>query len=119
MHATHLLKSSKVIAVDLDGTLAQYSTFKGIDVIGSPIKPMVQKVKAELKKGSDIQILTARAHPWKGKAQQAKAIKAVEAWSKKHLGKKLKVTCEKHPLMEELWDDRAKEVIKNTGRFKH
>ena len=110
--------SKKHIAVDLDATLAMYTGFKGVDVIGDPIKPMIARVKKELEKGTEVSILTARAHGWKGKKQQQRAIKAVEEWTKKHIGKKLFVTAEKHPAFSEIWDDRAKQVVANKGVFK-
>lgn len=107
-----------MIGVDLDGTLASYDRWRGNEHIGAPVKAMVEKVKAELARGTEVRILTARAHPWKGEEKASRAKRAVKKWCKTHLGQPLDVTCEKHPLMEEIWDDRAKQVIKNKGRFK-
>ena len=36
------------IGVDLDGTLAIYTGWKGCDHVGEPIPPMVERVKAGL-----------------------------------------------------------------------
>jgi hypothetical protein len=98
--------------VDLDGTLAQYDGFKGRTVIGNPIPAMVDKVKAQLADGRDVRIMTARASD-----NDPKVISAIEKWCVTHLGQKLKVTHEKDPHMDELWDDRARRVVTNTGEF--
>ena len=111
-------KEAKMIGVDLDKTLAIYEGWKGVNHIGAPIKPMVDKVKAELAKGTEVHIVTARANPWKGKSRRNRAVRAIEKWTKEHVGQKLKVTCEKHPMMTELWDDIARQVVPNEGTFK-
>lgn len=48
------------IGVDLDGTLAHYSGWQGIDHIGAPIAPMVERVKRWLAEGRSVKIFTAR-----------------------------------------------------------
>jgi hypothetical protein len=96
------------IGVDLDGTLAEYFPAQG-NVIGQPIKPMVERVKQWLKRGIEVRIMTARAcYP--------DLIPAVEAWSLEQFGQTLRVTATKDFEMLELWDDRAIQLIPNTGR---
>ena len=106
------------IGVDLDGTLAHYDGFKGADVIGAPIGPMMARVYEWLEAGIEVRIVTARAatenNPWP--EQVAPAIKAIEAWCLKHVGVVLPITASKDYAMIELWDDRAVRVEKNTGR---
>ena len=97
------------IGVDLDGTLASYSEWKGIEHIGEPIPLMVQRVNAWLKAGYTVKIVTARASEEGG-------IPVVEAWLKKHGLPSLEVTNQKDFQMIELWDDRAIQVVRNTGR---
>jgi hypothetical protein len=99
------------IGVDLDGTLAHYDGWKGEDQIGPPIVPMVNRVKKWLDEGQDVRIFTART----GNGQ--KSIDAVQAWCEEHLGKKLPVTATKDFSMTTLYDDRAIQVQKNTGRL--
>lgn len=41
---------------------------------------------------------------------------AIQDWTEKHLGARLTVTCVKDLHMIELWDDRAVQVVVNTGR---
>lgn len=115
------------IGVDLDGTLAHYHGWKGVDHIGEPIPAMVERVKAWLAEGQDVRIFTARvAGLWPigggsgmvdtlAQAEANMALTAIQAWSQKHLGDVLPVTALKDFGMIELWDDRAVQVNRNTG----
>ena len=98
------------IGVDLDGTLAHYDNWIGPEHIGEPIAPMVDRVRAWLGQGIEVRIFTARA--WHADAE---TVEAIEAWCVKHIGLKLPVTCVKDYGMVQLWDDRAVQVIPNTG----
>ena len=100
------------IGVDLDGTLAEYhNDWKGIEHIGKPIPKMIERVKQWLKDGKNVKIMTARAY---GEGRKD-AVKYIEDWCEKHIGQVLPVTTEKDYWMTELWDDRAVQVIPNTG----
>lgn len=96
------------ILVDLDGTLAEYGGRKGPDHIGLPVPKMLRRVKRWLKEGEDVRIFTARA-------SIPEQIPPVQAWCLEHLGVILPVTNVKDFGMSELWDDRAIQVIANTG----
>jgi len=101
------------IGVDLDGTLAEYTEYKGPEHIGKPIPKMVNRVKEWIVEGRTVKIMTARADiPVRG---SSKPIWVVEDWCKEVFGQKLPVVCRKDLHMIELWDDRAVQVIKNTG----
>lgn len=116
------------IGVDLDGTLAHYEGFKGANMIGDPIIPMLNRVKKWLEEGKDVRIFTARV--WHGELldhpnyasyskryrESNEARKAIIEWCIKHLGRALPVTNEKDYGMVELWDDRAVQIEPNTGR---
>ena len=39
----------------------------------------------------------------------------IDRWCLKHLGEALPITCIKDMRMTELWDDRAIQVVPNTG----
>lgn len=96
------------IGVDLDGTLAQYDKWKGEEHIGEPVPKMVQRVINWLDEGKEVRIFTARAcYP--------SAIPIIEEWCRKHIGETLPVTNMKDFGMIQLWDDRAIQVIPNTG----
>lgn len=98
------------VGVDLDGTLAHYTGWKGVAHIGEPIAPMVERVKTWLAEGKEVRIFTARA--WRAEED---AIAAINAWSEKYIGQQLPITCEKDYGMIELWDDRAVRVKMNMG----
>lgn len=110
------------IGVDLDGTLVMYKPdyTKPFDPlhVGEPIPKMVEKVKAKLADGYEVRIVTARVS---GEGEDGRDIPEVvgviQAWCEHHLGAKLVVTCSKDYHMLELWDDRCKQVIPNTGEF--
>lgn len=103
------------IGVDLDGTLAHYDRWRGVDHIGDPVPAMLERVKRWLAEGRDVRIFTARAAPHLDKSHVT-AILFIGAWCEKYLGRALPVTCTKDIGMAELWDDRAVAVEANTGR---
>ena len=98
------------IGVDLDGTLAEYHGWNG-GAIGDPIPAMLARVKDWIKKGQGVKILTARAC-----TNDAEQIALIKAWCVQHVGQELEVTATKDFAMIELWDDRAVQVIPNTGK---
>lgn len=99
------------IGVDLDGTLAHYDGWKGADHIGEPVPAMANRVKAWLAQGRSVKIFTARVCDGLPETRRA-----IEDWSEKWLGQRLEVTNVKDYGMVELWDDRAVQVVMNTGR---
>lgn len=100
------------LGVDLDGTLAKYSSWS--EDIGEPIPKMIQRVKTWLDNGHDVRILTARGSQEPGKYEQ---LVKVYQWVKEHIGVPLEVTHKKDPLMKKLYDDRVQRVEANTGAF--
>lgn len=101
------------IGVDLDGTLARYDTWRGIDHIGEPIAPMVERIRDWLAKGFGVKIFTARVS---AESEKEAVIAAVHAWLEKIGLPPLEVTNVKDFGMIELWDDRAVQVKINTGQ---
>lgn len=118
------------IAVDLDGTLAEYHGWQGPDHIGLPIPAMVARIKRWLAQGKDVRIFTARVDG--GRTDYALAVgtpeqleefqniervcRCIEAWCLEHIGQVLPVTNSKDYGLMEIWDDCAVQVEKNTGR---
>lgn len=98
------------IGVDLDGTLAEYHGWNG-GVIGKPVVAMVERVKRWVSEGKKVKIFTARACT--GDMEQ---IRMIREWTMLHIGVELEVTAIKDFEMIELWDDRAIQVIPNTGK---
>jgi hypothetical protein len=106
------------IGVDLDGTLAHYDDWKGEEHIGEPIPEMVERVKDWIKRGVRVKIFTARVSPVgiDNKLRDVRKIRErIEKWCLEHIGHVLEITNVKDYRMLELWDDRAKEVVSNTG----
>lgn len=105
------------IGVDLDGTLAHYEGWNG-GTIGEPIPAMLERVKSWIAEGREVRIFTARVHghlqPLVGGGVYD-AITPIEEWCRKHIGHALTITNVKDFGMVELWDDRAVQVIPNTG----
>lgn len=103
-------KMPEWIGVDLDGTLADFSEgWQGMDHIGKPLWPMVNRVKGWLAEGMLVKILTARANT-------AAAIPPIKKWLVEEAGlPELEVTNVKGHHMKELWDDRCRQMVPNTG----
>ena len=89
--------SGGIIGVDLDGTLAHYDRWRGPDHIGAPMEPIEHERQVSTARGED-------SYP------------AIRAWCLRHLHRELPVTNVKDRGFVEIWDDRAVQVIPNTGR---
>ncbi len=100
-----------MIAVDLDGTLAEYHGFEGIEKIGKPVPIMMARVKNWIAEGKEVAIFTARAN-------DTKAIPYINKWLADNGIGDLEVTCIKHKEFTEFWDDRAIAILSNTGRIR-
>jgi len=103
------MKESLWIGVDLDGTLAEYNDWTGIEHIGKPILPMVERVKDWIAEGKQVKIFTARV------THGQEAIQYIHEWLIVQGLPALDVTNVKDFDMVELWDDRCVSVITNTG----
>lgn len=99
------------IGVDLDGTLAFYTKWYGVEHIGEPVPLMLTRVKQWLSEGIEVRIFTARAG-------DPEALPHIWQWCQTHIGQMLKVTNVKDYAMIELWDDRAVGVNHNLGTIK-
>lgn len=106
--------AKRIIAVDLDGTLAHYDGWKGIKHIGHVIPEVANAMERAQKEGADVWIFTARVSD-PSDAEQAG--KYVHDWLIKNNIKFEGITAVKHKFFSEFWDDRAIQVIKNTGEF--
>lgn len=101
-------------AVDLDGTLAHYANTGNILDIGLPVPLMLERVQRWVKEGKEVRIVTARVNS-EDNPHADKQRLVIEKWLQKYVGQKLPITCKKSHSMIELWDDRAVQVIPNTG----
>lgn len=98
------------IGVDLDGTLARYDGYTAATHIGAPVPEMVRRVVELHAQGIEFKIFTARA-------DEPEAVAAIRRWLGQHGLPDLEVTNRKDYRCIEIWDDRARQVIPNTGRF--
>ena len=96
------------IGVDLDGTLAHYDRWRGVQHIGAPVPAMVDRVKKWLAQGRKVKVFTARA-------TEVESYAFIKKWCVEHIGVELPITCVKDYQMVELWDDRCVRVMHNTG----
>lgn len=132
------------IGVDLDGTLAKMPPDGNIMIIGEPLAPMVNRVKAWLAEDKDVRIFTARvgktpseaecrdtiratfpyAYPWAFRSASSIDVRQwwlnyqeviISRWCETHLGRRLPITATKDFDMIQLWDDRAVRVMTDTG----
>lgn len=101
---------SGYIAVDLDGTLAEYGTWIGPDSIGKPIPAMMERVRKWIAEGWEVRIFTARACV-------PEQIPPIQQWLQTYGLPPLAVTNVKDFGMIQLYDDRAIQVEVNTGRL--
>lgn len=83
---------------------------------------MLERVKKWVSEEKDVRIFTARAYRMlypegtSEKAEAAKVVGAIHRWLTSNGLPELPVTCFKDFGMVELWDDRAIQIIPNTGR---
>lgn len=96
------------IGIDLDGTLAFYDEWRGIEHIGKPILEMVEFVKDLVSQKKNIKIFTARA-------SNVKTIPFIHKWLKENDLPKFEVTNVKDFGMIMLYDDRCTQVVTNSG----
>jgi len=108
------------IGVDLDGTLAHYDGWRGVDHIGEPVPEMLTRVKQWIAEGKCVKIFTARLHAHNvidfTDSKPVDVITPIQEWCRKHVGVVLDATNVKDFEMVELWDDRCIQVEPNTGK---
>lgn len=139
MNDTHGETGEGWYGFDLDGTLAVYDHWRGIDHVGAPVWRMVSLMKTLHAHGTRVKILTARVSPrsnvetrpnpyienhwciesptdmpWAMKPEWT-ALEFIQDWCWKVLGFVPEVTHEKDYLMLNLFDDRCVQVEPNTG----
>ena len=140
MNDTHGETGKGWYGFDLDGTLAKYDKWEGIDHIGEPVKPMVDLIRKMHDGGKVVKILTARVAPkekpeikpnpylenhltiespddmpWAVHAEAWTAREFIQDWCYRVLGFVPDIVYQKDHLMLELYDDRVKQVVPNEG----
>ena len=106
--------AKRVIAVDLDGTLAHYDGWKGIDHIGHVIPEVANAISDAQASGAEVWIFTARVSD---PDDHNLASDAIAKWLVENKINVSGISAVKHKFFTEFWDDRAIQVIKNKGIF--
>ncbi|MBO6031739.1 MAG: hypothetical protein J6Q22_09720 [Prevotella sp.] len=109
--------SFKWYGFDLDGTIADNTNHAfGYGNIGKPIKRMTSLMKRLNARGFRVKIVTARLGDVGScpKAQD-ELRQHIWEWCDKNLGFRPEITDRKDASMEVLYDDRARQVIRNQG----
>jgi len=102
------MEQTECYGVDLDGTLAEYHEWKGVDHIGKAIPKMLNKVKGWVDEGIRIVIFTARA-------DDPDSIEAIVEWLENNGIGGLEITNIKTNDISRIYDDRAIQVRRNEG----
>lgn len=97
----------RVIAVDLDGTLAKT---RRDGMIGDPVKPMADRVRRWHSKGIKVVIFTSRLDMRNG-------LSSIRYWLLENGLPDLQITNKKTGDIEEFWDNRAIRVEDSTGKI--
>lgn len=113
-------KNKEWFGFDLDGTLAEYEQgeWKGYKVIGKPIVKMCEVAKRLHAEGKTVKIITARVAEASLSAKEAtlEQIKEVIGeWCEKNLGFRPEIVAEKDHHLNQFYDDRCFEVVRNEG----
>ncbi len=132
-----VVQRSGWIGVDLDGTTFEYHGWVGWNVFGAPIAPMIDRIRAWAAEGREVKIVTARVglpirerdgnmYPsvvrnhvclvTNERFSDDMMVRAIHEHCQKYIGFAPQVQCYKDVDMIELWDDRAVQVVPNTGR---
>lgn len=136
---THGASGQGWYGFDLDGTLAIYDGWQGIDHVGAPVAKTMRLMKRMHEDGLRVKILTARVSPRTNPETKANpylenhwcvespsdmpwaladrwtAKEFIQEWCWRTLGFVPEITHEKDHLMLNLFDDRVVQVEPNTG----
>lgn len=102
-----------VVAVDLDGTLAVLEPSDDPYHIGPPVPAMVDRVRDWLDDGVEVWIFTSSING--PDVDRDEKIARIHDWLEQQDLPALNVTDVKEHFFKEYWDDRAVQVVENTG----
>lgn len=111
----------KKIAVDLDGTWATYTGWKGANHIGEPVAEVTRRIAAALVRDFDIVVFTARV----ANDSRAVVVAPIRFWviqalraagvALEVIEQRVTISAVKTMDITEIWDDRAVGIAKNQG----
>src|SRR5579859_347461 len=108
------MSSKGWIGVDADKTLFHYTDWSWVGHFGPPIPLMLARIKQHLANGDEVRLFTARVSDpqWEPAGRQA-----WEKLSQELFGMTLQATNVKDYEMILLYDDKAIQVVENTGEL--
>ena len=99
------------IGFDLDGTIAFYDKWRGLEHVGEPIQPMIDLIQNIIKVSDyEVKIFTARAN-------EPKAIEPIRKWLNQVGLPNVEITATKDLDMVMLYDDTCTQVRRNKGEL--
>lgn len=98
------------VGVDLNGTLARYDEGQPSNHIGVPVPKMLARVRAWLDQTITVKVVTVRAN-------DPVQILKIRQWLDGQGLQEVEITDRKDPDCREMWDDRAVQVVPNTGEM--
>lgn len=103
------------IGFDFDGTLARDDNVD-FPALGEPIQPMVNLMKKYIILGTKVKVVTARMSD-PNPSRRVMHRRMIQEWLAKHVDANtdIEITCMKDFRMKLLYDDRARQVIRNKG----
>lgn len=113
------------VGFDFDGTLVPYLVGQSRayrtygDIPGPPIEAMLELLNKYLDQGAEVRIITARASYNENGYNPNQEIDSIRRWCGIFCNSEnqIVVTNEKTPKMRRLYDDRARQVLTNTGEL--
>ena len=108
--------SKKTIAIDLDGTLASYSGWKGLEHIGDPLPGAQELIGRLIDEGFDVVLYTTRTNPDVNGGTAEELAKLVQAWLDRNgFDSRFRIALGGKPIAMMYIDDRAFEVPTNVA----
>ena len=95
---------------DLDGTICIDDVWQGPEHIGMPIPSMIMRMKRLIRRGTIVKIFTARM------GRPGNVVGPIQDWLEEQGLPRLEVTNVKDPDCVLIYDDKARQVLHNTGK---
>jgi hypothetical protein len=101
-----------IVAIDLDGTLAEYNTWEGVYHIGPPVEKMVDIILKHISDGDTCIIFTSRLSD---EVEAPTVRHVIRAWLKQWNLPYMESTAIKRKEFKIFYDDRARRIAQNQG----
>lgn len=93
------MRKRKTVAFDLDGTLARYDGWRGLEHIGEPLEGAVDAVNKLIERGYDVAIYTTRTNRKVNAGSAEQLVAPIRAWLDEHgFSSQVRIASEGKPL---------------------